>query len=84
MTNAAAHWRDSSRTARFFFVDAVAAFPIVIWFLHIRWWTFFLVIFSLSFFMILERFHFTVPIFFRWLRNFFAGNIKTAYPWWRD
>lgn len=79
-----AHWRDSARQARFFFVDAYAAFPILLMLLHIRVWTFLLAIGFMIFFAILERFKFTVPVFFRWLRNFMAGPIKIAKPWWRE
>jgi intracellular multiplication protein IcmT len=77
------HWRDVARTPRFFFVDALAAIPLVIWLLHMRWWTFILALCLIAFFMILERFRFTVPVFFRWLRATLAGPIKISYPWWR-
>lgn len=78
------HWRDSSRQARFFFVDAAAAFPIVIMLLHVRLWTFLATISCMIFFAILERFKFTIPVFFRWIRAFIAGPIKLARPWWRE
>lgn len=77
------HWRDSARSARFFIVDARAAFPIFIFLMHIRMWTGLLVILSAIFFGIIERYGFTVPIFWRWLRNFFAGRVKSSQPWWR-
>lgn len=77
-----AHWRDSARSARFFMVDARAAFPLFIFLMHIRLWTGLLVLVSAVFFGILERYGFTVPVFLRWLRNFVAGDIKTARPWW--
>ena len=78
-----AHWRDSSRNPRFFMVDAMAAIPLLFVLLHIRWWTFLLALGFMVFFGILEKFNFTVPVFFRWLRAFIAGPLKTAYPWWR-
>lgn len=83
-TQAGAHWRDSSRNPRFFFIDAYASLPLVIMLVHIRLWTFLSALAVIGFFVILEKFKFTVPVFMRWLRTFFAGNIKTAYPWWRD
>ncbi len=79
-----AHWRDSARQARFFFVDAAAAFPILLALLHIKLWTISLAISCMIFFAILERFKFTIPVFFRWLRSFIAGPIKLARPWWRE
>ncbi len=84
MESSDAHWRDSARQARFFFVDAYAAFPILLTLLHIKLWTILMAIGFMVFFAILERFKFTVPVFFRWLRAFMAGPIKLARPWWRE
>ncbi|PJD92794.1 MAG: phosphoesterase [Legionella sp.] len=78
-----AHWRDSARSARFFMVDARAAFPIFLFLMHIRVWTGLLVVFSAIFFGILEHYGFTVPVFLRWLRLFFAGSVKSSTPWWQ-
>ncbi len=77
------HWRDSGRSARFFVVDARAAFPLFIFLMHIRYWTATVVLISILFFGILERYGFTVPIFGRWLRTFISGPIKMSIPWWR-
>jgi len=44
------HWRDTSRTPRFYFMDAFAAFPILLFFLHIRLWTFLTAICLIIFF----------------------------------
>lgn len=77
------HWRDSARSARFFMVDARAAFPLFLFLMHIRIWTGLLVLISAVFFAILEHYGFTVPVFLRWLRSFLAGGIKSAQPWWK-
>jgi intracellular multiplication protein IcmT len=77
-----AHWRDSARNARFFMVDARAAFPIFIFLMHIRIWTGLLVIVSAVFFGIIEHYGFTVPVFLRWLRSVASGDIKASRPWW--
>lgn len=82
--NPNAHWRDSARSARFFLVDARAAFPLLLWLLHIRWWTFILAVVAMFFFSTLERYGFTVPTFLRWFRTVLAGPNKTAAPWWRS
>ncbi len=82
MTGAA--WRDSARRPRFFVVDAYAALPMVLFFVHIRWWTFITAILVMIFFGILERFNFTVPIFLRWLRSTLAGRVRIARPSWRQ
>lgn len=81
--SANAHWRDSARAARFFIVDARAAFPFLLFLLHIRWWTFFLAIIAMCFFGLLERYGFTVVVFMRLLRSFLAGPRKSAIPWWK-
>jgi intracellular multiplication protein IcmT len=80
---ATAHWRDSARSARFFIVDARAAFPIFLFLMHIRIWTGVLVIVSAIFFGIIEHYGFTVPVFLRWIRSFLAGSVKSSQPWWR-
>ena len=77
-----AHWRDSARSARFFMVDARAAFPIFFFLMHIRVWTGFLVLMSAFFFCVIEHYGFSLPVFLRWLRTFFAGYIKSSRPWW--
>jgi intracellular multiplication protein IcmT len=77
------HWRDSARAARFFFVDARAAFPLLLFLLHMRLWSFILAIVTMLFFAILERYNFTVIVFGRWLRSFMAGPHKSSDPWWK-
>lgn len=76
-----AHWRDSARTPMFFFMDAYAAFPLLAFLLHIKLWTFILACCVCVFFMILNKFGFTVPVFFRWLRSFLAGNYRYTRFW---
>lgn len=78
------HWRDSARSARFFMVDARAAFPIFIFLMHIRIWTGVLVIVSALFFGFIEHYGFTVPVFLRWLRSLLAGKNRSSTPWWRS
>ena len=77
-----AHWRDSARSPRFFMIDAYAAFPLILFVMHIRWWTFFLCIGCILFLAILERFGFTITVFRRLARVYLAGNHRVARPWW--
>lgn len=81
--NIQAHWRDTARQARFFFVDAQAAFPFLLFLMHITWWTFFVALFATLFFTLLTRYGFTVPVFLRWVRSSLAGSRKLSNPWWR-
>ena len=83
MINHSAHWRDSARTARFFVVDAKAAFPMLLFLLHIRYWTFIVAVVAMTFFAMLERFGFSITIFGRVVRGFLAGPYKPAEPWWK-
>lgn len=77
-----AHWRDSARPARFFIVDAQAAFPLLLFLMHITLWTFIVAILAMVFFTILNRFGFSVMVFGRVVRSFLAGRRKVSYPWW--
>lgn len=79
-----AHWRDSARSARFFFVDYRAAFPLLLFLLHIKIWTFIVAILAMVFLAFLERYGFTVTVFLRWLRSTLAGPRKFSSPWWKE
>ncbi|MDR1057019.1 MAG: IcmT/TraK family protein [Coxiellaceae bacterium] len=79
-----AHWRDSARVAKFFFIDAKAAFPIFLFLIHIRFWTFILALIIMIFFTVLNRFGYSVEVFLRIFRSIFAGPRKLAIPWWTN
>lgn len=78
-----AHWRDSARSVRFWFIDFRAAFPLLILLFHIRLWTFILAIVATLFFTALERYGFSVAVFLRFFRSYIAGPRKIAQPWWK-
>lgn len=78
-----AAWRDTARPAKFFIVDYRAAFPLLLFLLHIRFWTFGLAIAVVCCLYGLERYGYTVPVFLRILRCWFAGPRKCSRPWWR-
>lgn len=80
--NADAHWRDSARPVKFFIWDGRAVFPVLIFILHIAWWTLILTVVLIVFFSILNKFGFTPMVFFRWLRSTIAGPRKFSVPWW--
>jgi intracellular multiplication protein IcmT len=77
------HWRDAARVPRFYFMDAYAALPLLIFFLHMSLTTFLISVVFIGFFIVLEKFKFTLPVFFRWLKTFIAGPGRVAKPWWR-
>lgn len=78
-----ASWRDSARVTRFFIIDYRAAFPFLLFLLHIRWWTFVMALVTVIFLTILERYGFTVTVFGRLFRSMLAGSRKTSIPWWK-
>jgi intracellular multiplication protein IcmT len=77
-----AHWRDSARPAKFFIIDAAAAFPVLLFLVHITLWTFVVAIIAMLFFTILNRFGYSIPVFLRYARSWAAGRRKIASPWW--
>jgi intracellular multiplication protein IcmT len=79
-----AHWRDSARPARFFFIDANVAFPLLVFLVHIKLWTFILAVIVMAFFTLLSRYGYTVGVFLRILRSTLAGSRKMAIPWWTN
>jgi intracellular multiplication protein IcmT len=78
-----AHWRDSARNVRLWFIDFRACFPLLFLLFHIRLWTFILAVLAILFFTALERYGFSVAVFLRWFRSYLAGPRKIAQPWWR-
>jgi len=78
-----ASWRDSARSPRFFMIDALAAIPLVFFFLHIRLWTFLTAIAVMIFFGVIEKFNFTLPIFIRFVKSQIAGKVRVANSEWR-
>lgn len=82
--SASAHWRDSARSPRFFMMDYRAAFPLLLFLLHIRLWSFILAIIVTIFFALLERYGFTAVVFLRWFRSNLAGAHKISEPWWKQ
>lgn len=79
---ATANWRDSAREAKFFVFDAKAAFPFLLFLVHIRWWTFIAATCTMIFFTVLNYFGFSIVVFLRAVRSFVAGPRKAAIPWW--
>lgn len=79
-----AHWRDSARSAKFFFVDAKAAFPLILFLVHIKLWTFIVALIIMTFFTLLSRYGFSVEVFLRIFRSTLAGPRKMAIPWWSN
>lgn len=82
MPSPSAHWRDSARPAKFFIIDAKAAFPVLLFLVHISMWTFIVAALATFFFTLLNRFGYSVEVFLRYFRTFVGGSRKMAIPWW--
>lgn len=78
-----AHWRDSSRTVVLWMVDFRAAFPLLLFLVHIRLWTFLLAVVTMAFFGLIEKYGFTLAVFGRLVRSYIAGPHKISQPWWK-
>ncbi len=76
------NWRDSGRRARFGIIDAEAAVPVLLFLVHITWWTFWVAITVSVIFAMLNRYGYTVAVFGRIVRNFIVGPYKHARAWW--
>lgn len=78
------HWRDSGRSPRFFGIDARSTFPLLLFLLHIRLWTFVLATVVTVFFGMIEHYGFSTVVFLRLFRTMMAGKRKIVKPWWRE
>ena len=75
-------WRDSARRLKFFFLPGQAVYPLFIWIVYSRMWTFYIAIISSLFFAVLFRYGFSPRVFLRMLKCFFAGPVVSSRPWW--
>lgn len=77
------HWRNSGNHAKFLMVDARASYPLLLFLVHMRIWTFGLWVFSMIFFGILNYMGYTLPTALRMFRAKAAGPLRYTKPWWR-
>lgn len=68
-------WRESARPARLFFMSAYVVAPTMLFFLHIRWWTFGVLVSTLILMTIIERFGYSPPVAILALRAKLAGKL---------
>ncbi len=74
-----AHWRDSGRIPKLYMIDARGALPILLVLLHMRVWTFLLMILIIAFLAILQYYRWPIPVFFRVALGFLMGKRKVIY-----
>ncbi|MDB5478714.1 MAG: putative acetyltransferase [Alphaproteobacteria bacterium] len=78
MFNSYNHWRNTARPVRFFTVDYRAGIFVAIFLLHIRLWTFILLLAAMIILFLLERRGLTLPLAMRRIRVWFIGPIRPA------
>jgi intracellular multiplication protein IcmT len=70
------NWRETARIPRILFMDARSLVPLLIFFFHMRLWTFVVAIVGITLFAILERLGFTLEILLRLIRVKVIGGYK--------
>jgi intracellular multiplication protein IcmT len=71
-----AHWRDSALTPKFFWVDARAAFGILLVLFYPRWWTVGIAIVFLLFLAFLNYLGLSISVVGRIMRGWLSGPKK--------
>ena len=67
-------WRESARSARLAFMSAYVVVPLMLFLLHIRWWTFSVLVVTIILMTIIENFGFTPPVAVLAVRSWIAGK----------
>lgn len=72
------HWRNTMKPPRFFFMDARAALPIVLFLVHARWWTLVLALGIVLIFVMVERRDLSFAAALRTVRSALIGFRRPA------
>lgn len=67
-------WRETARSVRLAFMSVYVLAPLMLFLLHIRTWTFILLIATIILMTIIERFGYTPPVALLAVRAKFAGK----------
>jgi intracellular multiplication protein IcmT len=73
-----AHWRDTYRPARFFFMDARAGIPTLMTLLHVRYWTVTIAVLVVIVFYWFERLGVDASGAVRAFRAWIIGDLRPA------
>lgn len=68
-------WRESGRPVRFFFISSYAVAPMMLFLLHIRYWTLGVFVGTLIAMFVMEQFGFTPPVAILAIRSLIAGRL---------
>lgn len=78
MFNSMNHWRNTARPVRFFHVDYRAGVFLFVFMMHIRLWTFLLLLAVMTILWLLEKRGLTMPLALRRLRLWVIGPFRPA------
>ncbi|MEJ6002651.1 IcmT/TraK family protein [Paucibacter soli] len=67
-------WRESARAARLFFMSAYVAVPLMLFLLHIRWWTLGVLVSTIAVMTVIENFGYSPPVALLAVRAWIAGK----------
>lgn len=76
------NWQNTGREPKLWIMNSTTSFPIMLLMINFSWNTFFLVIFTIAVFFLLDYYGFNLKVFCRFLRSSLAGKRKIAKPWW--
>lgn len=68
------HWRNTALSVKFFFIEGLAGLPLLLFILHIRWWSFFVSFSAVMFLVVIRYFGYTVPVAWRTLKTSLGGR----------
>jgi intracellular multiplication protein IcmT len=78
-----AHWRNSYKPVKFFFMDVRVGVVVVLTLLHVAWWTILLDLVVIGVGYYIERIGLGFPSACRAVRAWFAGSYRPALPYWK-
>ena len=68
-------WRESARSVRLAFMSVYVVLPLLLFLLHIRWWTLGVLVATIIVMTVIERFGFSPPVAALALRALIAGRV---------
>lgn len=80
-------WRYTAQNPRFLFVDATAAYPLIIFFFHMRPWTFYLSLACIAALWLVERQGMSPKAVFNFMRarmgQWLGGGVRAESMWFQ-
>ena len=77
--NTNTHWRDSALTPKFYCFDGRVSLSVLLFFMHMRYWTLGIVIFLFVVSSILNYFRMPLIVAYRIMKHWLTGNRKAIF-----